>query len=74
MQVERSGPMKNASLLKFGFGLPLSGARVSNTWEICLQVGDNIRKRMLIPHIFLDRLVLERKTALLSLVDDPAAY
>ena len=41
----------------------MSGERVSNTWEICLGVGDNIRKRMLIPHIFWNRMVLERKTA-----------
>ena len=28
----------------------LSGERVSNTWATCLSVGDNIWKRMLIPH------------------------
>jgi hypothetical protein len=27
-----------------------SGARVSNTWVICLRVGDNIPKGVLIPH------------------------
>ena len=29
--------------------LPPSGARVSNTWVICLMDWDNIWKRMLIP-------------------------
>tara|TARA_B100001248_G_scaffold178013_1_gene135247 strand:- start:477 stop:665 length:189 start_codon:yes stop_codon:yes gene_type:complete len=40
MQVERGKP----------FGAGTSGARVRNTWIICLFVGNNISKGMLIPH------------------------
>ena len=40
MQVERG---------KF-FGMSTSGARVSNTWIICLLVGNNQSKDWLIPH------------------------
>ncbi len=40
MQVERER----------GFGPEYSGARVRNTWVIYLLVGDNILKRVLIPH------------------------
>ena len=34
-----------------GFGLLLSGKRVSNTWVTYLQVGDNSWKRLLIPDV-----------------------
>ena len=42
MQVERES----------GFGREYSGARVSNTWVIYLEVGNNSGKLGLIPHIF----------------------
>gem|GEM_PF-1362443 len=40
MQVERER----------GFGPEYSGARVSNTWVTCLEVGNNTGKPVLIPH------------------------
>ena len=47
--------MKLASLLNSGMMMDvdsaLSGGRVSNTWIICLQVGDNNWKRLLIPNV-----------------------
>ncbi len=47
--------MKFASLLKNGMTMDvdsaLSGERVSNTWVIYLQVGDNSWKRLLIPNV-----------------------
>ena len=33
-----------------GFGLLLSGGRVSNAWVTCLTQGDNSWKRLLKPH------------------------
>ena len=49
----------------------LSGGRVSNTWVICLCEGDNIWKRMLIPHnVFFPH---ERNTKDLSHKDELAA-
>ena len=53
----------------------VSGERVSNTWVTCPQAGDNIRKRVLIPHSFHLLLEAEGKTAfVLSLEDGPAAH
>ena len=53
----------------------VSGGRVSNTWVTCPSAGDNIRKRVLIPHSFFFRLEEEGKMAfVLSLRDGPAAY
>ena len=43
----------NGVLKECDFGqmtFELSGGRVSNAWVTCLQEGDNILKRMLIPH------------------------
>ncbi len=39
-------PLKGADAL-----LPGSGERVSNTWVICLKVGNNCPKGQLIPHV-----------------------
>ena len=35
---------------KFPSGSEYSGERVSNAWETCLRVGDNIPNGVLIPH------------------------
>ena len=56
MQVERGGPQiqKEVGVLaqRWNFDdvdFPPSGARVSNTWVICLRAWDNVWKRTLIP-------------------------
>ena len=41
--------LRSGVLAQSGQGLPLSGARVSNTWVICLEDWDNNWKRLLIP-------------------------
>ena len=48
MQVERSAPLKTDEVeelaqrwMKLDVDSALSGERVSNTWVICLYVGDN---------------------------------
>ncbi len=41
----------------------LSGERVSNTWVTYPTEGDNIRKRMLIPHRFSNRMIRKGKKA-----------
>ena len=54
MQVERDGPMKVECLHKVELDdveFPSSGARVSNTWVICLRDWDNSWKRLLIPNV-----------------------
>jgi hypothetical protein len=54
MQVERER----------GFGPEYSGARVSNTWITCLEVGDNTGKPVLIPHILMSSVDFVRKGAI----------
>ena len=62
MQVERES----------GFGHEYSGARVSNTWVICLEVWDNPGKLGLIPNTLAGSNGLARKV--FSLREEPAAY
>ena len=66
---------KSYELIKELAPYDVSGERVSNTWVTYLQEGDNIRKRVLIPHSFPLHMEGEGKTAfVLSLGDGPAAH
>ncbi len=54
-----------------------SGGRVSNTWAICPQVGDNPAKAELIPNVVLCRMAEKSKMGILrdlSLEEEPASH
>ena len=52
-------------------GRKYSGARVSNAWATYPRVGNNLRKRWLIPHIVLRRMMQDK--SLRTLKDGPAS-
>ncbi len=54
-----------------------SGERVRNTWAICLQVGDNTPKGMLIPNVVFPRMGERLKVGIfrdLPLDEEPAPH
>jgi hypothetical protein len=53
-----------------------SGRRVSNTWAIYPQDGDNISKEVLIPDNIIEwhHLIIKGSSQELPLVEEPAAY
>ena len=51
-----------------------SGGRVSNTWVICLPVGDSLWKHRIIPDAMARTHVGVRKGAKAPLGDEPAAH
>ena len=51
-----------------------SGGRVSNTWVICLSVGDSLWKHRIIPDAMVPTQVGVRKGAKAPLGDEPASH